>query len=56
MREAEGEGMTAGAISADAAGPSLDSTGFYWVTSVWSDVQNLEKDRDRERVETEYEG
>ena len=28
-----GEGMAAGAISADAAGPSLDSTGFYWVAS-----------------------
>lgn len=34
--------MAAGAISADAARPSLDSAGFYWVSLTWGDVQILE--------------
>ena len=46
-----GADMAAGAISADAAGPSLDSTGFYWVGSVWGHVQDLET-REEELLNT----
>lgn len=54
MREDGGTDMAAGAISADTAGPSLDSTELYWVGAAWKDVQILEVDRkkgrDRRRV------
>lgn len=54
MREDGGTDMAAGAISADAAGPSLYSREFYWVGAAWNDVQILEVDRkkgrDRRRV------
>lgn len=53
MREDGSTGMAAGAISADAVGPSLDSTEFYWVGAARNDVQILQVDR--KRVETEGE-
>lgn len=52
MREDGGTDMAAGAISAEAAGPSLDSTEFCWVGAAWKDVQILEVEK---RVETEGE-
>lgn len=51
MKEDGGTDMAAGAISADAAWPSLDSAEIYWVGAARSDVQNLEVGR--ERLETQ---
>lgn len=43
--------MAAGAISADAAGTSLDSAEFFWVCTAWKDVQIL-KGRQRRQTES----
>lgn len=49
VREDGGTDVAAGAISAEAAGTSLDSTEFYWLGAAQTDVQILEVDRgDRE--------